>query len=71
MVLFALIALWVALITLGVLVVFFWMRMLTDIIQRQFPNSSDKLVWLVVVAFTFGFGALLYYMAVKKAPQQA
>lgn len=66
MVLIALIALWIVVLTLCVTVIFFWVQMLADAAQRKFPESNEKLIWLLVITFTAGLGALVYYFSVKK-----
>ena len=66
MVLFLLLALWIFVITLGVLLVMFIVQMLVDAAQHQFTNSNEKIVWLAVIALTFGVGAIVYYLSVRK-----
>jgi len=66
MVLFLLLALWIFVITLGVLLVMFIVQMLVDAAQHQFTNSNEKTVWLAVIALTFGVGAIVYYLSVRK-----
>jgi len=46
-----------------------WIWMLIDSITREFPNPSDKAVWiaLLIISFFFGLGglsALVYFVAV-------
>lgn len=66
MVLFLLLALWILLITAGVLLTMFVVQMLVDAAQRKFPDANEKTVWLAVITLTFGIGALVYYLSVKK-----
>lgn len=66
MVLGFLIALWIFIITLLVLLAWFWLQMLAEVSQRKFPDSNEKLVWLGVVGLTFGLGAAVYYFSGRK-----
>jgi hypothetical protein len=43
----------------------FWVRMLSDALNRKFENESDKIAWVIVITFTHGLGAMLYYKLVK------
>ncbi len=40
----------------------FWIWMLIDCIKRDF---SDKTMWILLLVFTGGLGAILYYFLVK------
>jgi hypothetical protein len=43
-----------------------WIFMLIDLMQRQFPNKDDKVIWLVILLFTHWIGALVYYYVGRK-----
>jgi len=43
----------------------FWVRMLSDALNRKFENENDKIAWVLVITFTHGIGAMLYYKLVK------
>jgi hypothetical protein len=43
----------------------FWIRMLSDALNRKFENENDKIAWVIVIIFTHGLGAMLYYKMVK------
>ncbi len=50
-----------------------WIVALVDLLQRadsEFPNhqsgSNDKVVWILVVLFLHGIGALVYYLMVMR-----
>ena len=43
----------------------FWIRMLSDALSRKFENGNDKIAWVIVITFTHGLGAMLYYKMVK------
>jgi len=51
-------------IALGVFI--FWLWALIDILKSDFRDSSNKIVWLLVVFFLYGLGALLYYFIGRK-----
>lgn len=44
---------------------FFWIRMLSDALNRKFEDKNDKIAWVIVITFTHGIGAMLYYKLVK------
>ena len=39
----------------------FWAWALIDILKSDFKDSTNKLIWLLVVFFLYAFGALLYF----------
>jgi len=45
---------------------FFWIRMLSDALNRKFEDNNDKIAWVIVITFTHGLGAMLYYKLVKR-----
>jgi hypothetical protein len=46
--------------------VIFWIRMFIDCIKREFPNPSEKVVWILVLIFLGMVGAFVYHIVVKK-----
>ncbi len=46
---------------LGILYV--WIKTLVEIANTQFPDSSSKIVWGLIVLFTGIFGAVIYMIA--------
>lgn len=44
----------------------FWVWMLVDVIKRDFKDSNEKIIWVLVIIFTHLIGAVLYYLIVKK-----
>ena len=50
-------------IAMGVLLGVFWIWMFIDAIINQ---NEDKIVWLLVVFFLSGLGAILYYFLARK-----
>jgi len=49
-----------------ILISIFWIWMLVECLRKNFKNSMDKLVWVIVLLFTNILGAILYYFLVKK-----
>ena len=43
----------------------FWVVEIIDVARRQFPEPNMKIVWLLVVLFLHGLGAVIYYFAGK------
>lgn len=39
----------------------FWAWALIDLLKSDFKDSTNKLIWLLVVVFLYAFGALLYF----------
>lgn len=50
-------------------IVAFWIWMLVDCIQREFPpqDQNAKIVWILVIIFAGWVGGLIYFFVVKKA----
>jgi hypothetical protein len=44
----------------------FWLVMLIDAVKREYPESNQKIIWLLVIIFVGWIGALIYYLVVKK-----
>lgn len=57
----------IGLFVLAILV--FWVWMLVDCIQHEFPpqDQNAKIVWILVIIFAGWIGALIYFFVVKKA----
>ena len=47
---------------------FFWLWILIDCITKEHNDGSNKLAWLLVIIFTNGVGALIYYFV--RRPQR-
>lgn len=43
----------------------FWILMLIDCLQRKFENSTEKIIWVVVIIALSLLGAILYWAMVK------
>ncbi len=41
----------------------FWIWMLIDCATNEPSEGNDKLIWILVILFTHGFGALIYFLA--------
>jgi hypothetical protein len=50
---------------IGVVGLIFWIMMLVDCLQRKFENSTEKIVWVVVIIALSLLGAILYWAMVK------
>lgn len=50
----------IILLMLGIL--YFWIKTLVEIANTQFPDSTTKIVWALIVLFTGIFGALIYIL---------
>ena len=50
-------------ITLGLLGTVLWIWMLIDCATNEPSEGSDKIVWMLVILFTHGLGALIYLLA--------
>ena len=53
-------------------IVAFWVWMLVDCIQHEFPpqEQNAKIVWILVIIFAGWIGGLIYFFVVKKALPQ-
>ncbi len=56
----------VLLIVSAVLSFVFWIAMLIDALQRKM-ESTEKIVWVLVIVFLHALGALIYYLAIKRS----
>jgi hypothetical protein len=56
----------IALIALSIWAFVFWILMIVDCTKRRFKHDADKIVWILVIIFTYIIGALIYYFVVKK-----
>ncbi|MEI7958311.1 MAG: PLD nuclease N-terminal domain-containing protein [Verrucomicrobiota bacterium] len=52
-----------AMISLGVAGTVLWIWMLIDCATNEPSEGSDKIVWILVILFTHGLGALIYLLA--------
>ena len=44
----------------------FWLWMLTDAIMSEHKKRHHSSLWIIFIALTFIFGALVYYFVKKK-----
>jgi len=58
-------------ILIGLAATIFWIIMLIDLVQRDFPanKENEKLLWILVVLLGNGIGAIIYYFVVKNNPE--
>ena len=47
---------------LGTLSMFFWVWMLVDCATKEVSTGNDKLVWVLIILFTYVLGAALYLL---------
>lgn len=52
-----------AMISLGLAGTVLWIWMLIDCATNEPSEGSDKVVWILVILFTHGLGALIYLLA--------
>ncbi len=52
---------------IGVLLFVFWIWMIVDCAKRNFKNSTEKIVWIIVVVLVGWLGALIYFFAIKNS----
>lgn len=48
---------------IALLVFIFWIWMLVDCIKNPNLDSTQRIIWALVVFFLYGLGALIYYFA--------
>ena len=53
---------WLALIGLSLVATVFWIIELVDVCRREFPDQNTKLIWILVLIFSHGVGALVYFV---------
>jgi hypothetical protein len=51
---------------LSLLVLIFWIWMLIDCIGNGSLDGTQKLIWVLVIIFLSGLGALLYFFIARK-----
>lgn len=56
---------WLLIGLISILAFIFWIMMLVDCVKRKFPESAEKIVWILVLIFLQVLGALIYYFIVK------
>ncbi len=39
-----------------------WVYAIVDCAQREFPGPNDKIVWILIIIFAHGIGALIYWI---------
>ena len=48
----------------------FWIMMIIDVSRRNFKESSEKAIWVLLIVLTGLIGATIYYFVVKKAKKK-
>jgi len=46
---------WIALLAMAI-----WIIAIVDVVRRRFPDSTVKLIWVLVVLLAHVFGAVIY-----------
>lgn len=54
---------WVLFVGVGLVI---WIWALIDVIRRQFTNSNDKTLWLIIVILLGWIGGIVYLIAGRK-----
>lgn len=50
---------------IGLLMTIFWIWMLVDCIKNRSLNDTEKLIWVLVIVFLNGLGAILYFFIAR------
>jgi phosphotransferase system glucose/maltose/N-acetylglucosamine-specific IIC component len=45
----------------GLAVTGFWIWMLIDCVSNEPSEGNDKIIWILIIIFTHGLGALIYF----------
>ena len=53
-------------IALAIFALVFWIMMLVDAAKRKFKDSTERVLWIILMVFTGLIGAIIYYFVVKK-----
>jgi hypothetical protein len=51
---------------ISIVFIIFWIFMLINAIKRDFKNSNEKIIWILVIILTGIIGAIIYYFVVKR-----
>jgi hypothetical protein len=54
---------------LGIALTAFWIWMIVDCVKNEPSTGNDKIAWLLLLLFTHGLGALIYFF-VRRSPRQ-
>jgi hypothetical protein len=47
---------------------FFWIVMIAECATKESVRGNDKLIWILIIIFTYWIGALIYYFV--RRPQR-
>lgn len=56
---------WILPILIAAALSIFWVVEIIDVLRREFNDTTMKIVWLLVVVFLHGLGAIIYYFVGK------
>ena len=57
--------LWGLIIVVALAFTVFWIVELIDVARREFTDPNAKVIWILMIVFLHGLGALLYYFIGK------
>ena len=60
------VAIFLVLIGVAIFLFVFWILMIVDAAKRDFKKDSERVVWILILIFLGGLGAIIYYFAVKR-----
>ena len=55
-----------AMMIIGILIFVFWVWMIVDVAQRKFKETTEKIIWILVVVLLGWVGALVYFLIVRQ-----
>ncbi|MCK4850080.1 MAG: PLDc N-terminal domain-containing protein [Phycisphaerae bacterium] len=65
---------------IALIALIFWIWMLIDCLTRDYREfgtlitsnkSADRLVWFLIILFTFIIGAIAYHISIRRRPRSA
>ena len=58
-------AIWGIVLIIGLAFTIFWIVEIIDVARREFTDPNAKIMWLLIVIFLHGIGALIYFFVGK------
>ncbi|MDP4039250.1 MAG: PLDc N-terminal domain-containing protein [Candidatus Pacearchaeota archaeon] len=52
-------------ILIGILFLIFWIWMIVDCSKRNFKNTAEKIIWLLVIIFAHWVGSIVYFIVIR------
>ena len=53
---------WGLMILAAIALTVLWIVAIVDCAQREFQDSNEKIIWILVIIFAHGIGALIYWI---------